>query len=134
MCDEKVESGKFIGPPTLEEFAEARSLEVEPLKSELLKAREKEYVFMFGLERFAKSPDDIHFYTGFPDYETVLEFWKYIESSASNLTYYSSVRDTTQMNADDVFPYLNTPGKKIPKYKLVSYMLVLCLLGVDLNK
>ena len=107
LCDKKVESGKFIGPPTLEEFAEAKSLEVP-------KAREKEYVFMFGLERFSKSPDDIHFYTGFPDYETLLEFWKYIEPSASNLTYYSSVRDTTQMNADDIFPYLNTPGKKLP--------------------
>ena len=64
---------------------------------------------MFGLERFSKSPDDIHFYTGFPEYETLLEFWKYIELSASNLSYYSSARDTTQMNADDVFfLYLNS--------------------------
>ena len=43
------------------------------------------------------------FTLGFSDYETLLEFCKYIEPSASNLTYYSSVRDTTQMNADDVF-------------------------------
>ena len=53
-----------------------------------------------------KNPDDIHFYTGFPDYETLIAFWNYIEPSASHLTYYSSVRDATQVNTDDVFPFL----------------------------
>ena len=55
-----------------------------------------------------------HFYTGFPDYETLIAFWNYIEPSASHLTYYSSVRDATQANTNDVFPFLNTPGKKFP--------------------
>ena len=80
----------------------------------LSKAREKEYVFTFGLERFTKTPDDIHFYTGFPDYETLVAFWNYIEPSACHLTCYSSVRDATQVNTDDVFPFLNTLGKKFP--------------------
>ena len=114
LSDEVQDSDNFIGPPTIEQFAEAKCSEVEILKKELSKAREKEYVFTFGLERFSKNPDDIHFYTGFPDYETLIAFWNYIEPSASHLTYYSTVRDATQVNADDVFPFLNTPGKKFP--------------------
>ena len=35
-------------------------------------------------------------------------------TTASHLTYYRSVRDATQVNANDVFPFLNTPGKKFP--------------------
>lgn len=43
------DSVNFIGPPTIEQFAEEKCLEVEILKKELSKAREKEYVFTFGL-------------------------------------------------------------------------------------
>ena len=66
--------------------------EVEHLKEELSKAKEKEYIFKFGLERFSSSPD---FYTGFRDYKTLLAFWHYIEPNAANLTYYSSARDVS---------------------------------------
>ena len=31
------------------------------------------------VERFSKNRDDIHFYIGFPDYETLIAFWNYIE-------------------------------------------------------
>ena len=75
LSDEVQDSVNFIGPPTIEQFAEEKCLEVEILKKELSKAREKEYVFTFGLERFSKNPDDIHFYTGFPDYEALIAVW-----------------------------------------------------------
>ena len=81
---------KFSGPPTLEEFLENLKTEVEQLKEELCKAKEKEYLFKFGLERSSSSPEDINFYTGFPEYKTLVAFWQYIEPNAANLTYYSS--------------------------------------------
>ena len=48
MSDEVQDSVNFIGPPTIERFAEEKCLEVGILKKELSKAREKEYVFTFG--------------------------------------------------------------------------------------
>jgi len=55
---------KFLGPRTLEEFAEAKNLEVELLEKDFQKqGKNKEYVFMFGLGRFSISPDDIHSFT-----------------------------------------------------------------------
>ena len=54
FSDEVQDSVNFIGPPIREQFAEAKCLEEEILKKELSKAREKEYVFTFGLERFSK--------------------------------------------------------------------------------
>ena len=44
----------------------------------------------------------------------IIAFWNYIEPSTSHITYYSSVSDATQVNTNDVFPLLNTPGKKFP--------------------
>ena len=55
---------KFFGPPTPGEFVEVLKTEVEHLKEELSKAKEKEYIFKFGLDRFSSSPEDINFYTG----------------------------------------------------------------------
>ena len=60
---------KFSGPPSHGEFVENFRLwrtEVEHLKGELCKAKEKEYLFWFGLERFSSSAEDINFYPGFP--------------------------------------------------------------------
>ena len=49
LSDEVQDSVNFISPPTIEQFAEEKCLEVEILKKKLSKAREKEYVFTFGL-------------------------------------------------------------------------------------
>ena len=50
---------KFFGPPTLGESVENLKTEVEHLKEKLSKAKEKEHIFRFGLERFSSSPEDI---------------------------------------------------------------------------
>ena len=55
----------------------------------------QERIYKFGLERFSSSSEDIKFYSGFPDYPTLIEFWKYLEPSATNLTYYIYVRDNS---------------------------------------
>ena len=76
-------------PPILDEWIEAMKKENERLLHELQESKSKERICKFGLERFSGSSEDIKFYTGFPDYPTLLEFWKCVEPSARNLTYYS---------------------------------------------
>ena len=58
-------------------------------------SKSKERIYKFGLERFSSSSEDSKFYTGFPDYPNLIERWKYVEPSASNLAYYSYVRDNS---------------------------------------
>ncbi|KAJ7394877.1 hypothetical protein OS493_000712 [Desmophyllum pertusum] len=104
-----------FGPPTLEECIEEMKKENERLLHELQESKAKERIYKFGLERFSSSSEDINFYTGFPDYGTLLEFWKYVEPSALNLTYFSYVRDNTvSINEEDQFPYLAGKQKKFP--------------------
>ena len=105
---------KFFGPPTPGEFVEDLKTEVEHLQEELSKAKEKEYIFKFGLERFSSSPEDINFYNGFPDYNTIVAFGHYIEPNAANLTYYSSARDVSGSVSNVPFPCFNATGKKFP--------------------
>ena len=107
-------NGVIFGPVTLEEYAKAMSDELNDLKKELSQAKETEYIFRFGLERFSNSPADIKFYTGIADYETIKEFWKYIEPNASRLTYYSYVRKTTEIDLEEEFPFLNVSEKVFP--------------------
>ena len=103
-----------FGPRTLKEFINEKKEEAEQLKAELARAKEKEYIFTFGLERFSGSNEDINFYTGFPDYQTLIEFWKYIEPNSSRLTYYSYLKNSTDVNFNNAFPYLNLTEKKFP--------------------
>ena len=64
---------------------EAMNKENERLLHELQESKSKERIYKFGLERFSSSSEDIKFYTGFPDYPTLIEFWKYVEPSANNM-------------------------------------------------
>lgn len=121
LAGSSISSGKdmvVFGPATLEEFIDEKREEAEQLKEELARAKEKEYLFKFGLERFSGSSEDINFYTGFPDYETLIEFWKYIEPNSSRLTYYSYLRNYTNVNFNNVFPYLNLTEKKFPNSRV----------------
>ena len=85
--------------------------EAEQLKRELAVGKKKEFLSKSALQRFSGSSEDINYYTGFPDYETLIEFWKYIEPNSSRLTYYSYVRNSTDVNPDNVFPYLDLTEK-----------------------
>lgn len=108
-----IESRPF-GPLTLDDYVKQQQQELEQLRSELTRAKEREALSKFGLDRFLGSKEDINFYTGFPDSQTLLELWKYIESDASDLTYYSYVRDTTEPSSEDTFPFLNKMSRKYP--------------------
>ncbi|XP_028515121.1 uncharacterized protein LOC110239882 [Exaiptasia diaphana] len=101
-----IEEEVVYGPLTLEECVNSLQEEVKKLDiAKLLK--EKEAISKFGLERFPGSDEDINFYTGFPNSESLMKLWEHIESDSSHLTYYSYVRDRTEPNSDNCFPYLN---------------------------
>ena len=82
--------------------------EVESLRTEL-ETQRKTSVSKFALERFSASPEDIAFYTGFPDYATLLVFWEKISPCASNLTRWQYARHKVNMSGDsnEKFPYLS---------------------------
>ena len=77
------------------------------LFQELQELNAKERISKFGLERFSSSNEERKFYTGFPDYVTLSEFWNYVEPNAPKLTYFSFVRDNTDsINFGDKFPLI----------------------------
>ena len=44
----------------------------------------------FGLKRFAGSDNDIWFYTGFPNYNTIISFYNFFLPAATQLNYWGS--------------------------------------------
>ena len=85
------------------------------LLQELQEFNAKERISKFGLERFSSSNEDIKFYTGFPDYVILSEFWKYVEPNAPKLTYFSFVRDNIDsINFADNFPFMTGKEKRFP--------------------
>ena len=105
----------MFGPTTLDKWIEEIKMEHGRLLQGLQEFKAKERISKFGLERFSSSDEDIKFYTGFPDYVTLLEFWKYVEPNASKLTYFSFVRDNTDsINFEDKFPFIAGKEKRFP--------------------
>ena len=92
----------------------------ERLLHELQESKSKERIDKFSLQRFSGSSEDIKFYTGFPDYATLIEFWKYIESSASNLTFYCYMRDKVIRSTQKInFPTWEVNKRGFPEAMLV---------------
>jgi hypothetical protein len=59
---------------------------------------------VFNIEEYKDSPDDIAFYTGFPDYQAFLFCYDIVKDSAKNISY----------NYDKIYPDLhmrNKPGR-----------------------
>ena len=65
-----------FGSPMLEEFINEVREEAEQLKRELAVVKKNKFISKFALDRFSGSSEDINFYTGFPDYEMLIEFWR----------------------------------------------------------
>ena len=78
------------------------------MKEELSKAKEKDYIFGFGLERFSSR------FLHWVPYKTLVAFWQYIEPNAAKLTYYSIARDVSGFVSNVPFPCFNATGKKFP--------------------
>ena len=53
-------------------WIQAMNKENESLLHELQESKSKERIYKFSLERFSRSSKDIKFYTGFPDYLTLV--------------------------------------------------------------
>lgn len=66
----------------------------------------------FGIERFKSSDDDIFFYTGFPNYDTLMAFWEYVKPCADSLITWKLARSKSEQNTTAVFPYLHEVDKE----------------------
>ncbi|KXJ07236.1 hypothetical protein AC249_AIPGENE18902 [Exaiptasia diaphana] len=103
--------------PQLQNEIKELEEQITALKLEIFKSKERERMSKFDLERFSGSDEDINFYTGFADSQTLLKLGNYINSDASKLIYYSYVRDRTDsISSVDTFPYLNKMSKKFDSH------------------
>lgn len=66
----------------------------------------------FCIERFKNSDDDIFFYTGFPNYNTLMVFWEYVKPCAESLISWNLARSKSEENFTASFPYLHEVDKK----------------------
>jgi hypothetical protein len=83
-------------------------------------------------------PDDICFYTGFPDYQCLLAFWEKIKPCANNLTRWDYVRRKVKETSSDKFPYLSNievtqcPGRPRALQPIDEFFMVLTRLRLGL--
>ena len=63
---------------------------VSKLDSEKASLKLKLDELKFGLQRFAGSDEDIRFYTGFPNYSTLITFYEFLLPAANLLNYWGS--------------------------------------------
>lgn len=61
----------------------------------------------FCIERFKNSDDDIFFYTGFPNYSTLMAFWEYVKPFAESLISWNLARSKSEENFTATFPYFH---------------------------
>lgn len=66
----------------------------------------------FGIERFCGSDEDIFFYTGFPNYSTLMACWEYVKPSAESLLTWKHARTKADKKSGGPFPYLHTNEEK----------------------
>lgn len=64
------------------------------------------------MERFRNSADDIFFYTGFPNYNTLMAFWEYVKPCAESLISWNFARSKSEDNSTATFPYLHEVDKE----------------------
>ena len=78
---------------------------VADLKRQLLLSK-------FCLERFRNSDDDIFFYKGFPNYNTLMAFWEYVKPCAESLIGWNFARSQSEENFTATFPYPHEVDKE----------------------
>ena len=83
------------------------------MRKNFVRQRRKNIFLGLGSKLKGSSPEDINFYTGFPDYKTLVAFWQYTEPNEANLTYYcSAARVVSGFVSNVPFPCFNATGKK----------------------
>lgn len=85
--------------------------EIMQLRSAIMSLENKVLESRFALSRFSSDSADISFFTGFPDYSTLMIFWEKIEPSASNLTRWECAKCKASSNKHSKFPYLSDAAK-----------------------
>ncbi|XP_033478304.2 uncharacterized protein LOC117254264 isoform X1 [Epinephelus lanceolatus] len=76
----------------------------------------------FGLERFASSPEDIRFYTGFPSYEHLMAFWNLISTATAKLVRVTTRARKTYATSTTTESPLTRPTKLLPIDELFLFL------------
>lgn len=83
------------------------------LVAEICDLRARVALSRFGLERFKSSDEDIFFYTGFQNYQTLIAFWDFVKPSSESLLSWNQARSKVNGNlTDTTFPYLQGQKKE----------------------
>ena len=78
---------------------------VADLKRQLLLSK-------FCMERCKNNDDDIFFYTGFPNYNTLMAFWEYVKPCAESLISWNFALSKSEENSTATFPCLHEVEKE----------------------
>lgn len=109
-------------PVPVEQLLHACHRRIEELESRL----EAVNVERFGLERFSANPQMIKFYTGFPNYECLSNFFRAIAPIAVNVKTWSQVKRSSTSTQ-----YRNSVGKLLPIDQLFMFLHKLRLGSLD---
>ena len=112
----------FGDPSRIEEL----ELSIKRLENELTSVKFKYENSKFNIDEFKDKPEDIAFYTGFTDYETLMLCFEIIEESANNLSYGNHCRKYNDM------PHKNQPGRprKLSKFQEFTMVVMKLRLGI----
>ena len=109
-------------PVPVEQLLQACHRRIEELESRL----EAVNVERFGLERFSSNTHMIKFYTGFPNYECLSNFFRAIAPVAVNVKTWSQVKRSSSSTQ-----YRNSVGKLLPIDQLFMFLHKLRLGSLD---
>ena len=113
---------------------QVNSLELE--NKQLLKNVDELLESQFGIARFKESDSDINFYTGFPNFQTLLACYNFLNpgENGSNIVYVNSAKEdlefSSSINADGFLG--NKPGPRRKLSTLDEFFLVLARMRLGL--
>ena len=111
------------------------NLRLREINKDVMKSLDDRLRNQFGILKFKESDSDINFFTGFPNYQTLLACYNFLNpgSNGENITYVSSITDEIDFTC---FSSVEIKGNKVGKRRKLStldeYFMVLVRLRLGL--
>ncbi|PFX25908.1 uncharacterized protein LOC111329738 [Stylophora pistillata] len=113
------------------------SLILQETNKDLIKSFDEQLRNQFGILKFKESDSDVNFFTGFPNYQTLLTCYNFLNpgTNRENIAYVSSVTDEVDfMCASSIESKGNKPGKRRKLSTLDEFFMVLVIMRLGLFK
>ena len=111
------------------------NLILQETNKDLMKSFDEQLRNQFGKVKFKESDSDINFFTGFPNYQTLLTCYNFLNpgTNGGNIAYVSSVTDEVDfMCASSIESKGNKPGKRRKLGTLDEFFMVLVRMRLSL--